>query len=129
MIKSPLRNISVTCYGIKATKRSDVDVVTYGHLAGEVENIEFLGNLACSRAAACFKQFQAAIKVMPHFVNRGYFPIHYFFAEGKNSKRMVRNDRILDEVGRQFHGFPKGETYVLGGELSVLGGELSVFGR
>jgi len=51
-----------TCYGLKAEERYRVDVVNYGILAGDLENMKYLGNLACSDMAGCFGQIQSAIK-------------------------------------------------------------------
>jgi len=51
-----------TCYGIKANDRYDVDIVSYGILEEDVENIEKLGNIACERSRACFDQVKDAIQ-------------------------------------------------------------------
>ena len=61
--------VSATCYGLNAEKRYRVDVVDYSILADDVENIKYLGNLACSHAglAGCFEKIRRAIQVKPHF--------------------------------------------------------------
>merc|ERR1739848_52332 len=51
-----------TCYGIKAASTYDVDTVDYGLLAGDVRNIEALGNLASTDVAGCFGQVRDAIQ-------------------------------------------------------------------
>lgn len=51
-----------SCYAIKAADYYNVDVVDYGLLAGDMKNIEHLGNLACSEAPACYNQVAAAIQ-------------------------------------------------------------------
>jgi hypothetical protein len=51
-----------TCYGIKAASYYDVGTVSYGLLAGDVKNIESLGNQACREAEACYDQVAAAMQ-------------------------------------------------------------------
>ena len=67
MVQRNSYNVSATCYGLKAEERYRVDVVNYGILAGDLENMKYLGNLACSDMAGCFGQIQSAIKVKPYF--------------------------------------------------------------
>jgi len=53
-----------TCYGLNAEKRYRVDVVDYSILADDVDNIKYLGKLACSHAglAGCFEKIRRAIQ-------------------------------------------------------------------
>jgi len=51
-----------TCYSIRASKLYEVDVVDYGLLRSDVGNMERLGNLACERTEACFRQVQVAME-------------------------------------------------------------------
>jgi len=51
-----------TCYGIKAAKRYDVEVVSYKLLEKDVGNLVKLGNIACASTRACFNQVKAAIQ-------------------------------------------------------------------
>lgn len=52
-----------TCYGIRAAKLYDVEVVDYGLLRSDVRNMERLGNLACEKTRACFHQVRNAMQV------------------------------------------------------------------
>ena len=66
-VQNKCNNVSATCYGIQAKERYDVEVVDYGHLADDLDNIESLGNRACADVKLCFRQVRKAIKVKLYF--------------------------------------------------------------
>jgi len=59
------RNLAkqAVCYGIRTAERYDgVTMVSYGQLAGGVDNIAEIGNLACAEGVACYKQIARHVK-------------------------------------------------------------------
>jgi len=70
------RNLAkqAVCYGIRTAERYDgVTEVSYGQLAGGVDNIAEIGNLACAEGVACYKQIakhvKKCMKTNPNFVD------------------------------------------------------------
>ncbi|KAL5252717.1 hypothetical protein ACHWQZ_G015470 [Mnemiopsis leidyi] len=52
-----------TCYGIRAAKLYDVEVVDYGLLRSDMLKMKRLGNLACQKASACVQRVRNAMQV------------------------------------------------------------------
>jgi len=51
------------CYGFRAEEHyAGSEVVSYGQLAGDIDNIAALGKLTCVKAAGCFNQIAKAVK-------------------------------------------------------------------
>jgi len=52
-----------TCYSINAAELYNVEVVNYARLRSDVPNMESLGNLACEKTRACFREVRTAMEV------------------------------------------------------------------
>lgn len=51
------------CFGMRAAERYEgVTTVSYGLLAGGIDNLAEMGNLACDEGVACFNQVKKAVK-------------------------------------------------------------------
>jgi len=62
------------CFGMRIGERYEgVSTISYGFLAGGIDNIAEMGNLACDEGVACFKQITKAVKKCmkknPNFVD------------------------------------------------------------